>query len=112
MSDAKRVLPADVYDALELSALAFGGIGAGEYGVGLRSGPSYPVLTGEALPVCATGHAIWCDIEGAYTILGNFTIRDSDNAVRRINRRRHRAPNTRVPFKAWCRALNVVRGES
>lgn len=62
---AKRVvLPADVYDTLELSALAYGGIGAGSFGEGTGGGPLVRVLDEHCPPMCAAGHAYASGIEG------------------------------------------------
>lgn len=113
-----RVLPADIYDTLEFSALAFGGIGAG------------PIFTygprAEPCPVCAHGHLQladgsdaqtamnrWLDDEGVSATLIKADIwgRDSDLAVEGINLRRDRRNiQARVTFEEWCAALDVVRG--
>lgn len=94
-----RVLPADVYDALELSALAFGGIGAGLWFEGTTS------RRGE-IPCCVHGHAIAVD-DALFSRVGmelyrvNITMDANDAAVGRGNK---------IHFATWCRRLNVVRG--
>lgn len=112
----KRVLPADAYDALELSALAFGGIGRGSYldwGVDDGDDPK--------APRCIMGHAGWVvgDIhvqsDGAvYSVLSRCLGQPetlNDDAVFAINKRLGRDDRARVSFKAWCRELDVERGE-
>lgn len=115
----KRVLPADVYDALELSALAFGGIGAGRLHDGVHAGNC---------PVCIYGHAIFANncyglfdrnnpIETALDNMGKagddyFAPLVSDGAVLAINSRLGRPANSRVTFKEWCKELNVTRAAS
>lgn len=104
---AVRVLPADVFDALELSAEAFGGIGAGfmyHHGDRFR-------------PCCIHGLAEFAEANEGYRlndalfgagIGGN----DNDAAVYAINARKD--PNgyndTPVTFAEWASELNVVRG--
>ena len=108
MSEAKvRVLPADVYDALELSAEAFGGIGR-EWYTDMRD------------PLCAYGHAAFaCDadpFDGMVTEIGRaisaagITSTANDEAVLAIAGR-HSRPTDRVSFADWCNELGVVRGK-
>ena len=106
----QRVLPADVYDALELSAEVNGGIGGG-------------ATADEWGPCCVIGHVSFlcvgsCSTEGHQMIsaLGEaFDFRSyveaNDNAVAAINKRAGRPERTRVPFTEWCKELNVVRGK-
>jgi hypothetical protein len=101
---SKRVLPADVYDALELSALAFGGIGGGDYACG-----------GE--PLCVHGHLsamcgyeTWQFAEEATVGYALLNATENDQAVATINRRRGKPAESRVPFDLWCAELGVVRG--
>jgi hypothetical protein len=109
------VLPASMYDALELSALAFGGIGQ----------PA--VFDDDHCPVCIYGHAAFVandknaavgDFDYSNPIvraLNTAGIRgsvESDQAVRDINRRLGRPLTDRVPFSLWCAELGVVRGDS
>lgn len=110
----RRELPFDVYDALDLVVLAFGGIGAGEY---------YEATDGFDLddpsrPVCAIGCARFA-AGGEYDSEIERALRgqaihgmESDAAVRAINARKGAGWNARVTFAEWCAELNVVRGES
>lgn len=119
------VLDADVYDTLELVALAYGGIGAGEWfkGDGMRNDD-------DAVPCCVHGMAMLAigytsefePASHAFVLeeaLGDAGIKynNNDRAVRNINMRRGRATMStpafalaRVPFAEWCAELNVVRG--
>ena len=108
----KQVLPADVFDALELSALAYGGIGAGRY---VAADEREAAFHG-GVPMCAVGHA-WHleglssqEVTGALALAG-IGFRQNDLAVRAINKRLNRDPNARVTFKQWAKELNVVRGD-
>lgn len=102
----KRILPADAYDTLEFSALAYGGIGAGHY-----FDPKH-----EDMPLCAIGHfhaaeRSWGMAECAFRNLG-LSGNDSDLAVEAINRRRKVRPlRRRVPFRLWARELGIERGQ-
>lgn len=106
---AQRVLPADVYDALELSALAYGGIGAG----------SWSQWGGDmaGAPYCAFGHAGHLDAFGCHTVAealadARIGVCTNDNAVIRINTRAGMPGMNRVSFEDWCAELGVVRGDS
>lgn len=105
----QRVLPADVYDTLELSALVYGGIGGAEM---FERDDS-------TVPICLMGHAgaaqntcwaydspMWQAIHKA-----GVGVTANDYAVRTINTRRGRPPYARVPFKAWTKELRIVRGD-
>lgn len=99
------VLPAHVFDTLELSALAYGGIGAE------KASDVWGV------PLCVAGHAYDAGMVpegqlGAVTFLSwyGLSVRESDAAVWAINRRRRRVPGARVPFAGWCAELGVERG--
>jgi hypothetical protein len=105
----KRILPADVYDTLELMALAYGGIGAGM---------DFRISNGRLFPLCVFGLArdaaqvdpSFPSSASELTIaLGNagITRRTNDFAVYAINDH----TSSRVPFEAWCEKLNVERGE-
>lgn len=103
-----RPLDPDVYDALELSALAFGGIGAGR--CYLNNGD----------PFCAVGHLDSiadnaADARRGYgAVLRLFGGRSvglsNDNAVIRYNAGKNRPKYARIPFEAWCKELGIVRG--
>lgn len=99
-----RVLPADVFDTLELSALAYGGIGAG----------AFFIYDG---PCCIHGHAY--EAEGNGDVGISLALRFAgihpavnDCAVNRINERKHKKCESRVSFAEWCEELGVVRGEA
>jgi hypothetical protein len=102
-----RVLPADVYDALELSALVYGGIGAGWY-----YWPPMGVSPGEEIPHCIFGHADACDgevIQPALMKVGIDTV-VNDDAVHAVQKRKPSMDTPRITFKQWCKELGVVRG--
>lgn len=104
---AKRVMDPIVFDYLELAAEEFGGIGGGHFN---------DFDYGEIMvPYCVYGYAgpgyllVWEELDRlGITELGN------DAAVRAINagglRENVSKRYNRVPFKKWCKALNIVRG--
>lgn len=101
--EKQRVLPADAYDAMELSAMAFGGIGLGR------------VWDSHHRPVCAYGHAAFaCDVDNVSNPIfdalrgAGIDSIESDKVVRRLAG----SPTARVPFTDWCAELGVVRGDS
>ena len=101
----KRVLPADVYDALEFSALVEGGIGAGRYFVN----------GGKMVPYCIYGHAYELDRECGSTVLAalanaGVSVSVNDRAVHAINKRRRQPRYARVSFADWCAEMGVERG--
>lgn len=107
MKIVQKVLPADVYDALELSAWEFGGIGASEWEDAVGR------------PLCIHGHRrfITENLEqhwevGQALYAAGLSMDANDHAVRAINARYGAPPNARVPFNKWCKELNVVRGEA
>lgn len=113
-----RTLQKDVYDALELSALVYGGIGKGSY--------AEPEMEGvRGAPVCAIGHAreldghypSWLSEENVVVValaeaFGGYgnAIAESDDAVRLELTRPQYLGQTRIPFERWCELLDVVRG--
>lgn len=109
-----RVLPADVYDTLEFSALVYRGVGA-DASIVLRG-------VGEGNPLCIAGHAqeatgasmiLWQDPVGIALKDAGITATINDYAVHAVNRRRGRRDHsTRIPFREWCAELGVVRGDS
>lgn len=111
-----RVLPADVFDAIEFVAEAEGGIGADQYATDGWTGADLRVGTPGAAPYCVWG--IECVLDGyddrevsraLYAV--NLNPEDNDLAVRAINERRGVTPTTaRVPFSDWCAELGVERG--
>lgn len=110
------VLPADIYDAYELSALAAGGI-------------STALVDPDNTPGCLYGHRDFLTeddpsanvvVSAALWSAGLYS-GQSDRAVNRILRRQGRKPlrqfdwrpkrrSPRVPFAAWCAELGIVRG--
>lgn len=117
-SKKQIVLPANVFDALKVSAERHGGVGGGEF------------YTDESLknprgtPCCIFGHASACGgnewhalavagIAAASTWAENAPdtyIAINDEAVAAINDRKGvKNPTTRVTFAEWCAELNVVR---
>lgn len=100
----KRVLPAQVFDYLELAALAFGGIGGG-----------YLYDDSDVVPFCVWGYAYGDD--GGEPIVvdalnaAQISLGMNDIAVEAVNARRGRDRGARIPFAQWCLELGVVRGE-
>lgn len=104
----KRLLPPEVFDALHLSSLAFGGIGGGW-------------VRDLDAPLCAIGHALfvehgahaWWNLPldaAAKSALFEADIDGgrNDEAIAAINRRRGlRDTYARVSFEDWCAELNV-----
>lgn len=100
-----RVLPAKVYDAIQLSALMYGGIGAGRWADG-------------EVPVCYVGHLHATGNIKSLLALDPFGISElhNDEAVMGC---RLTLPVTldvgkragRISFEEWCKRLDVVRGE-
>jgi hypothetical protein len=128
------VLPADVYDTLELSAFAHGGIGADSYNTGNDSATEYVDDEGGLLgrfgrpadgaespalgaPVCAVGHAAFAAIPrrfGWYNLINGNTIDENDEAVMHINKRKGKTGAevyNRVTFEEWVSELNIRRGD-
>lgn len=114
----KRVLPADVYDALAASAEMYGGIGYGVVSTRQNAG----------VPVCILGHCRVVDgqpprpdandgaatkaVVAALTSAGIWIMagEKSDAAVKAINRRNGTPLSVRVSFAEWCAELGVERG--
>lgn len=107
----KRILPADVYDTLELAALAYGGVGQGSW--------TTVGVDGEVVPVCAHGLAEFADntafldhsspLRMALRLAG-VTIEANDTTVRNWQARHKANSLTRMPWDEYCAALNIVRG--
>ena len=104
MTQRKRVLPADIYDALELSAEAYGGIGACRERDWLSGGTPY----------CVMGHAreLHLSVYGELQAVLGGPRPMNDMAVVAINRAAGRPARDRVPFQVWAEKLHVVRGEA
>lgn len=108
-----KILPADIYDALEFGALTTCGIGA------IRDFRFSPMGTQDYnCPVCVYGLARF--VVGNGSLLralrkAGISRNVNDGAVTRINMRRYPGLYIdryhRVTFKEWCKELNVVRGE-
>jgi hypothetical protein len=90
------VLPADVYDTLEFSALAYGGIGSGEWWHG-------------GAPVCYVGHLNFAGVISAVWNSAPFGIDEEMNDVAVAGKFGEVRP--RISFSEWCKRLNVVRGK-
>lgn len=119
----RRVLPPDVYDSIELTALAFGGIGADWlFDVG-----NEPSASPDAIPICVHGCAIFATDDARMGAFGTkwlsndisqalfaaaIDANENDRAVRDINFRLNRPETRPVTFKRWARELGVVRGDA
>lgn len=92
---AKRLLPPEVFDALHLSSLEFGGIGGGDF------------RDCDGTPLCAYGHVN--DVPGSWATMECARISPitNDKAVRAINKRRGAFRYARVTFEEWCAELNI-----
>lgn len=115
MSDAmKREMHPDVYDYLELAALAFGGIGRGVFYDRTEFG-----TVDENCPVCAHGFGFVAEegnLIGETEVtqeLSRLGIKYSTNdvAVREINERLGRDTYTRVTWPQYTKQLGIVRAE-
>ena len=129
MPQKQVVLPADVYDALELSALVHGGIGA-EYFIAEAVGDNPPP------PLCVMGHAEFLDnaymasaarVPVTRAVLAAFGLNEAqgyglgpifsanDRAVRKLVHGNADVPvldsGKRVTWEQWCKETGVVRGE-
>lgn len=102
----KRVLPAEVFDALQMSAAMYGGIGA------------FDRFTTNGVPICYVGHLEYaglstvphCDVHGERY---GIAMRDNDHAVANIARRHGQFGDSgyRATFEEWANELGVCRGE-
>lgn len=120
----KRVLPADVFDVLEFSALVFGGVGANFFAEPTTVCYPPPGLTA---PICLLGHAgfvtelaveRYTDGPVAGALADAFggdvwsATKANNDAVQAINARRGKSDiSGRVSWKALCAELNIVRGD-
>lgn len=113
MTQTQKTLPADVYDYLELSALAEGGIGAGTF--------SRTKDDGTRTCNCIHGHSF---VEYAGLAPGesgevisalygaDITYAANDEAVERINKGLAAAFDwDLVPWDLYVKELNIVRGD-
>lgn len=121
MRSKKRILAADAFDALELSALIFGGIGADHFATPLTE--CYPD-PGTGSPVCILGHAGFVTETDSYTAnpVGSALAAAYDgdvwkaaeannDAVRAINHRRGYLPSARVSWREYTKETGLTRGE-
>lgn len=106
-----RVLPADVFDALEFSALVYGGIGSLRR-TEEREKSFEDLRIGVATPRCVFGHALFLDGAGAMCeealISVDINVYTNDDAVKAVNERKGGVG--RVSFADWCAELGVERG--
>lgn len=103
MRPIKRVMQAQVYDYLELAALAFGGIGMGKYSQGNARAPHCALgYAGEGVPSCVGDDTIYAEFER----LG-ITVCANDIAIEMYRRL---ASDERVSFETWCKLMRVTRG--
>lgn len=121
-----RTIPANIYDTLEFAALAFGGIGAGEWYRQKRAkvqghfGTYTSKSDDETCPVCVNGLLVACGVDGAaqwgrkpMKALDLIDAQDNDKAVRKLQRNgfgKKVQGVSRVPWPAYCATLNIVRG--
>lgn len=105
----ERVLPADVFDTLDLTSFIYKGIGAGD---------DWEFLIDHAIPCCIHGQAVEADAgnhmseASAALYLAGITRDRNDQTVRAINRRKRRSINSRVDFLTeYVPELNITRGE-
>ena len=95
-------LDKDVYDTLELSALAFRGIGYGRY---------YSGCDTQRQPNCIVGHASWTGIISD-PLRGTGELLDAalnDQAVLAYNAAHGRLSQTPLTWKQYCKQRNIVR---
>lgn len=103
MREVRYRLPRELFDALHLSSLAHGGIGAGLAFVGYA-------------PCCVRGHAQWLDgVERHLQAVGPSTptvellesfgigIHANDSSFGSAGHSWH----TRIPFERWCELVGV-----
>jgi hypothetical protein len=103
------VLPADVFDTIDLTSFVYNGIGAGD---------DWEFRLDSALPFCVHGQACEADTgnsmsEASAALYRAGITRDcNDRAVRAINGRKGRYRNARVDFLTeYVPELNITRGE-
>ena len=109
MTVRRIVLPRDVYDTLELSAYAYGGIGGGSL-TSNRNGDPY-CAHGLAEFACGRNAGEISPVEAALYD-AHIGVIQNDEAVETINRRNGRDDWHRVSFEEWAAELGIVRGES
>lgn len=100
-------LPPEVFDALHLSALAFGGMGCGDW------------EDCNGAPLCARGHAMKLDTDeraaGRTELVfpkvhgAGISIVVNDGALEDAGVRRY---SERIPFERWCELVGVDVSEA
>lgn len=112
-STIERGLPADVYDTLEFSVLAYKGIGAPsvftEWG-NAESGPC--CLYGHGLLASNSGRGVLTNRIARILAKAGIEPQDSDRAVYAIRQRRNKSCDYRVDWKEFTRECNIVRGDN
>lgn len=122
-----KVLPADVYDTMELIAEAYGGIGADRTYVNKDEKFQHIVREAERRPMCLIGFCRFASDSGVIfdnTLMAIFddlgiNYYDNNKAVYKAigleNEHeyspRYAANPIRISWQEWCKQLNVVRGE-
>lgn len=98
---AKRVLSADVYDLMELSALAFGGIGAGR------------MRAADGRPHCVIGHAEFqedFEVEPGWYLRSRLREADIDiDSNDKTLRKAGVVGDRRVSWPKYCELMNIER---
>lgn len=99
-----RVLPADVYDTLELSAFAFGGVGCG-----------WSTDEGDD-PLCIIGHARhvdpgyeYCDEDNEFSVAlmkAGVNMGSNDDTLLHAGVARYKE---RVSWERYCELMNIER---
>lgn len=111
------ILPADVYDALEFSALVYGGIGAGAY----RDYASDDYDNEAVAPRCILGHGAWITDAGYVGNADVFPVlvaagideRFNDTLVHDALKAGKGNPRTmRISFGEYVALAGIVRGEA
>lgn len=107
-----KVIPADVYDALEFSALAFGGIGGGC----LNDSGGAPCCLMGHMDACspmesAEGYDGWQEMEAAVVDPVWSLGTKNDHTVSAINARKMYPQYTKVTFEEYVAERGWVRGE-
>lgn len=110
-------VPALLYDTLEQSAIAYEGIGAGDY---------WRIEGTVAIPHCVWGHAYFTGLLGGYTtpvpqelreraerLIAHpvMSIKHNDGAVRAINDRKGALDRQqKVTWEEYCAERRIIRG--
>lgn len=119
-TEQTRVVSADVYDAVELVALAFGGIGSGVWYADNNTDKNCPVCINgiahflgltKASDVCIVGNR---DLPRAVAAVGGIAYSENDLIVGDLKDRGIGRLDSngewRVPFAAYVKEAKLVRG--